>query len=360
MPSRTTGSPGSTPESSSTRQGRTRVAPTIYDVAKLAGVNASTVSRALGNPGRVSTRLTQKVQDAAAELNYRVNPLAKALLTGRTQTIGLLISDITNPMFFDIVRGAERAAGDQNYTLIYAESAESQEREATVAAKLMASVDGLILASPRIPEKHIQDLAREKPVVVINRIVPEVANVVANNAKGIEESIRHLAALGHRSVAYVGGPKLSWMSAHRWEHIKNECARVNMNAVHAGRYPPTLAGGHQAAASIQASEETAVLTHNDLMAIGLLQELTLQGVSVPADVSIIGFDDIFGSDFTTPALSSIKSPLKEVGATAALHVFEELNSGLPSQLRYGLDTELIVRASTGPAPRRRDKGPQQG
>jgi LacI family transcriptional regulator, repressor for deo operon, udp, cdd, tsx, nupC, and nupG len=139
---------------------------TIYDIAKVAGVNPSTVSRALSKPGRVSAKTQKLIEDAAAELNYQVNPFARALPTGRTNTFGLIVADITNPTFFDIIRGAETTATLRDYTLVLAESAESAVTELTAARRMMATVDGLILASPRMDDDDIRTLARDKPVVV--------------------------------------------------------------------------------------------------------------------------------------------------------------------------------------------------
>ncbi|BAS16930.1 sucrose operon repressor [Arthrobacter sp. Hiyo8] len=122
--------------------------PTIYDIARLAGVNPSTVSRALSKPGRVSAKTQKIIEDAAEQLNYQVNPFARALPTGRTQTIGLIVADITNPTFFDIIRGAETTGSARDYTLVLAESAESPETELIAARRMLGTVDGLILASP--------------------------------------------------------------------------------------------------------------------------------------------------------------------------------------------------------------------
>ena len=129
---------------------------TIYDIARVAGVNPSTVSRALSKPGRVSAKTQKHIEDAAAELNYQVNPFARALPTGRTNTFGLIVADITNPAFFDIIRGAETTATLRDYTLVLAESAESAVTELTAARRMMATVDGLILASPRMDDDDIR------------------------------------------------------------------------------------------------------------------------------------------------------------------------------------------------------------
>ena len=155
------------------------------------------MSRALSKPGRVSAKTQKLIEDAAAELNYQVNPFARALPTGRTSTFGLIVADITNPTFFDIIRGAETTATARDYTLVLAESAESAATELTAARRMMATVDGLILASPRMDDDNIRALARDKPVVVINREVDGVPCVVPDVNKGISEAVRSLAANGH-------------------------------------------------------------------------------------------------------------------------------------------------------------------
>jgi len=324
---------------------------TIYDIAQLAGVNASTVSRALSKPGRVSAKTQKRIEDAAAELNYQVNPFARALPTGHTNTIGLIVSDITNPAYFDVIRGAEGAASDRDYTLVLAESAESAERELLAARRMLATVDGIILASPRLAEEQIQELAAKKPVVVINRCVEGVRSVVADVDTGVTDAVRHLARLGHRSLAYVAGPERSWMSAHRWESIHDRCEWSGMAVTEVECGIPTVDGGRRAAAAVRASGVSAVICYNDLMAIGLMQELQLAGVRVPEELSILGFDNIFGSDFTTPPLSTIKSPLRDSGAAALVSILDGLNGTHPERERQLLATELVIRGSSGPAQR---------
>lgn len=322
---------------------------TIYDIARLTGVNPSTVSRALSRPGRVSAKTEEKIQNAARLLNYRVNPLARALPTGRTNTIALIVADITNPMYFNIVRGAESAAARSNYTLVFAESAESAETELIAAHRLMPSVDGFILAISRLPDEQIQELATHKPVAVINREVPRVPSVVADIDRGVGEAVRHLAALGHTNIAFVAGPELSWMSRHRWVSIQERCEWCNIEARNVGSQAPTVEGGRRAAASVRDSGVTAVIAFNDLIAIGLMQELASAGISVPDDVSIIGFDNIFGSDFTTPALTTIGSPLSESGGYAVRSILKELGVVGSEAEGQSLTTELVVRGSTGKA-----------
>ncbi|MHA7269691.1 LacI family DNA-binding transcriptional regulator [Arthrobacter sp. HLT1-20] len=343
----TTASSGADQQATRPKAGKS--AATIYDIAELAGVNPSTVSRALSKPGRVSAKTQQKILDAAEELNYQVNIFARALPTGKTQTVGLIVSDITNPAFFDIIRGAETAAAARDYTLMLAESTESPEHEMTAARRMLATVDALILASPRLDDADIQTLAAKKPVVLINRRVDGVGSVVADTEGGIAEAVRHLAAMGHTSISYVAGPDRSWMSRRRWESIKARCDwhGISVGIVASGL--PTVDGGRRAAAVVRNGDATAVFCYNDLMAIGLMRELQAAGMLVPAELSILGFDNIFGSDFTTPPLSTIKSPLHELGVSALTWVLDSFHEHGAQQADSALTTELVLRGSTGPA-----------
>lgn len=320
---------------------------TIYDIAKVAGVNPSTVSRALSKPGRVSAKTQKLIEDAAAELNYRVNPFARALPTGRTNTIGLIVADITNPTFFDIIRGAETTGTARDYTLVLAESAESAETELTAARRMLTTADGLILASPRMDDDDIRSLAADKPVVVINREVEGVPCVIPDVRKGIGEAVRSLAANGHKKLAFVAGPARSWMSARRWEGVQAACEWSHIDAVRVESTKPTVDGGRQVARDVLATKATAVLTYNDLLAIGLMQELQAGGMVVPDQISIVGFDDIFGADFTTPPLTTVRSPLGECGAGAATVLLDVLHGGNEPTAPLRVETELVLRGSSG-------------
>ncbi|WP_258804795.1 LacI family DNA-binding transcriptional regulator [Pseudarthrobacter sp. NS4] len=320
---------------------------TIYDIAKVAGVNPSTVSRALSKPGRVSAKTQKLIEDAAAELNYQVNPFARALPTGRTHTFGLIVADITNPTFFDIIRGAQTTGTQRDYTLVLAESAESAITELTSARRMMSTVDGLILASPRMNDDDIRTLAGDKPVVVINREVEGVPCVIPDVRKGTGEAVRSLAGNGHKKLAFVAGPARSWMSARRWEGVQAACEWSRLEAVRVESSKPTVDGGREVARDVRATGATAVLTYNDLLAIGLMQELQAAGIVVPDEISIVGFDDIFGADFTTPPLTTVRSPLGECGSAAASRLLELLHNGGGSTETLRVETELVVRGSSG-------------
>lgn len=343
------GSAVSTEESARHTPARRRAArphaATIYDIAKLAGVNPSTVSRALNQPGRINIKTEQRIREAADELNYRVNPFARALPTGRTMTLGFIVADITNPVLFGIIRGAEKAAAQLGYTLIIAESQESGEREAAAAERVLPSVDGLVLATTRLGDPQIQSLAAQKPLVLINRLVEGVDCIVPDISIGIGQAVEHLAKAGHRRIAYLGGPETSWIGQRRAEAIVAAAEREGIEVVVLGPASPTLAGGPASLPGVLASGATAVIAYNDLMAIGLLREAQKRGMSIPDDLSIIGFDDIFGSDFTTPPLTTIRMPLSDAGHRAVHAVLTVLGEDVADLPETPLTTELVVRDS---------------
>ena len=320
---------------------------TIYDIAKLAGVNPSTVSRALSKPGRVSVNTRKLVEDAAAELNYQANPFARALPTGRTNTIGLIVTDVANPTFFGTIRGTEFAAADHDYSVILAESGESARREQSAAQRMLASVDGLILASPRMDDDQIREMANEKPVIVVNRDVEGITCVVPDVEKGLGEAVRHLAGHGHRKITFIAGPDASWMSARRWQGVQQACEWSRIEAVKLTSDSPTIKGGRAVARSIVGSGASAVIAYNDLLAIGLLQELQAAAYVIPDQISIVGFDDIFGADFTTPGLTTVRAPMETCGVEAASLLLKALKGSERGTSTHYLDTELVVRGSTG-------------
>lgn len=324
---------------------------TIHDVAKLAGVNASTVSRALGNPGRVSDKTRKIVEDAAAELNYSVNWLARALPTGRTGMVGFILSDITNPSDFEIVRGAQAQAALRGLTLVLAESSDSTE--AVLAQRMQSSTDGIVLASPRMTDLEIRSLSQRKPVTMINRFVEGIDSIVPDVEAGIREAVRHLASNGHHKIAFLSGPDQSWISARRWESLQSASECKGMAAQLISTPEPTAEGGRRAARDLIVSGATAALCFNDLLAIGVMQELQAAGVNIPHEFSVIGFDNIFGSDFTTPALTTIASPFSACAA-AALDIVLTAAPGLDQSRRTittkvgrDLRTMLVVRGSSG-------------
>jgi LacI family transcriptional regulator len=322
--------------------------PTIYDVARECGVAPSTVSRALSQPGRVSAKTSERVREVAARLGYQANPLAKYLPTGRTETVVLIVSDITNPVYFPVIRGAEHAASAAGYTLVLSDVEESAERERDVMEKLVRTVDGFALATSRLSDAAIRAIARRRPMVTMNRVTQQVPSVVPDNGQGMRHAAEHLAELGHRRVTYVSGPPTSWANTVRWRALRAAGEQLGVTVRRIGPYTPTVAGGWAAAADLVSPLPTAVIAYNDLLAIGAMQGLNDLDVTVPDDVSVIGCDNILGSDWCSPALTTLAAPLRELGNRGVQHLIAVIKgSQQPAGRPLVLPTQLIVRESTG-------------
>lgn len=335
----------------------TRQGPTIYDVAEAAKVAPSTVSRAFSRPGRVNAATAERIRQVAADLGYRTNPPARALPDRRTSMITLAISDITNPFYFEIIRGAQAAAEQAGYTMLLADAHESDRFEREALERAVPTVDGIVLASTRMSDSAITMIAKQRPMVVLNRAVADVPSVVTDAPGGMRQAIEHLAALGHREVTYVAGPSASWTDGRRWLALRDASAELGVRVRRIGPYPPTTPGGALAAGDLLSEPASAVVAFNDLMAIGLMRGLAARGVRVPEDISVLGFDNIFAADLVTPRLTTIASPLRVIGTTAVRHLLAivggaRAHTGDP----VVVPARLVVRESTasrateGPAP----------
>jgi DNA-binding LacI/PurR family transcriptional regulator len=325
--------------------------PTIYDVARAAGVATSTVSRAFSTPGRVREETRLHVLRVAAELGYQANPHARALLSGRTHTVAMVVSDITNPHFFELIRGAEKRAKAAEYTLVLVNAEEAPRIEYDQIQRLMPSVDGFLLAASRLPDENLAHLAMQRPVVLLNRELPGVASVVLDHVQGCRQIVDHLASFGHERLVYLAGPQNSWMARTRWAAIRDHAAERGLDAQRVGPFMPTAAQGGAAADAALATGATAVIAHNDLLAIGVVQRLAQRSLRVPGDVSVVGFDDIFAAELCSPALTTVSGEHSNVGWAAMELLLESLAQRRPDAppARVTLPTQLVLRQSTSAA-----------
>jgi LacI family repressor for deo operon, udp, cdd, tsx, nupC, and nupG len=336
--------------------GRANPAPagvTIYDVAQLCGVSASTVSRAFSRPGLVNAETAARIRQAAEDLGYRATPVARPIRLQRTSLISVIVSDLANPYFGDLLDGAQEAAAKAEYSLIVSDVRESPSAERLALERVIPLVDGLILATSRICDSAIRVAAKQLPTVVLNRVVSDVPSMVTDNAGGVRLALEHLHDLGHRSVTYVPGPEASWANGMRWRGLRDRALHLGVQVRATRPSPPTIAGGRSAAGRLTARPTTAVITYNDLMAIGLMQGMKRVGVRVPEEISVVGFDNIFGSALVTPGLTTVAAPLRQLGERAVQSVLAQLQEGrhrprdaTPIQV----PAKLRVRGSTGPAP----------
>lgn len=329
--------------------------PTIYDVAAACGVAASTVSRTFSRPGRVNAETADRIRRVAAEMGYRTTPVPQALAAAKSSLIALLVSDVTNPFFFEIIRGAEETASAAGYTLLIADVNESVDAERKALDRTLPLVDGIILATSRMSDASIRVAAKQRPTVVLNRSTSDIPSVVTDNARGVRRAVEHLAGLGHAAITYVAGPKDSWADGIRWQAFREATYELSLKGKRVGPFAPTQAGGLTAAHEIAKGAASALIVYNDLMAIGLMRGFARQGIAVPEDVSVIGFDNIFGSDFCSPPLTTVAASLHSLGAFAVQTLLVELRRPVsvafvpPKPLKVALlPSQLLIRESTAP------------
>lgn len=320
--------------------------PTIYDVARLAGVSPATVSRALGS-GSSSPATRRLVRDAASKLGFRANLIARALNTGNTRSVGFIVPDLTNPIFSAILRAAEREAGLHGYTMVLVDTDEDQHAERQAAERLGRVADGIILVTPRDNDGQIQNLAARIPVVCVNRHIDGVESVVVDVEPGTTAALEHLVELGHQHVVFVPGPANSWLMQQRIAIIERESARLGLRLTLLPAGLGELERGELVAADVLATGATVVLCLNDLVAFGLMIGLRRLGVDLPEEMSLVGYEDILGPTFSEPTLTSIALPAADLGRVAATVMLAKLQ-GTDAPAPERLEATLNVRASTVP------------
>ncbi|WP_101788754.1 LacI family DNA-binding transcriptional regulator [Nonomuraea indica] len=321
------------------------MAVTIRDVARASGVHVSTVSRAFSAPHLVNPETRTRVLAVADDLGYRPNRAARALTTGRTHNLGLIVADISNPFFPPLIKAAQEQARLRDYHVFVADTDEDPKVEEDLIQTLTKQVDGVLLCSPRLTNRTIERLREEVPFVLVNRRVKGMATVLMDVARGARLAFEHLTALGHRRLALVTGPSGSWTSKEMQEAA---AATRDVDVAFLGPNQPTELGGLAAAADVIASGATGVLAYNDLVAIGLIEGLAERGVDVPGDISVIGVDDIVAGRLSRPKLTTIAMPTAAAGRIAVDMLLQSVDSQAATGVTM-LETTLIVRESTGEA-----------
>jgi DNA-binding LacI/PurR family transcriptional regulator len=337
------GSPASPPR---------KQAVTIYDVARAVGVAPSTVSRAFARPGRVNAETAERIRAAATQLGYRANPLARALSTSRTQMLALMVSDVTNPFYSELIRGAQTAASDAEYTVLLVDARESDTVEREALERVLPAVEGVVIGSSRMSDSTLRVIAKQKPMVVLNRDLAGIPSVVTDNPRGMRRAAEHLGELGHGHLTYVAGPEASWADGVRWRALREAGHELELSTRRTPPVAPTVHGGRAAAHELSGRPPTAVIAYNDLVAIGVMRELAGRGVRVPQDVSVVGFDNILAAELVTPGLTTVAAPLRTMGTTAVRNVLAMIGGATShAEGALVLPTRLVVRESTGRARR---------
>lgn len=327
---------------------------TVHDVAKAAGVSASTVSRALSGNTAVAAATRSRVVEVARQLGYQPNLAARGLITGTTHNIGLVVPDLENPYFASITKSVQSRSLASGYSLFIADSDEDSRTELDLVHQLSKQVDGLILCSPRMSTSDIAGIAGQTMMVLINREWEGLASVIVDDGEIIRLALEHLHALGHRKIAYVGGPETSWSNQKRWAAIERFAPTFDdLEVSKIGSYAPNFDGGQSAADVVVASGATAALAYNDLMGLGILARLNSRNIRVPDDLSVMGIDDVNVATLVSPGLTTVRSPLKKVGRSAVNQLIDLMTPSERPSSAEDLAVQLVVRQSTAVPPQHR-------
>ncbi|GAA3816455.1 LacI family DNA-binding transcriptional regulator [Sphaerisporangium flaviroseum] len=332
---------------------------TLRDVAEAAGVHAATASRALNPKTRrlVSAETARRVMKAAETLGYQPNPIARSLKTSRSRTVGLVLPDLTNPLFPPIVRGIEEVLEASGYSAWIVNTDNDPKREqAQIDSLRSRQVEGLIIATARLDHPLLRKLHEQGVMMVfVNRRVEnlDVPTVTADDATGISLAVKHLADLGHTRIAHLAGPQSTSTGVARSRAFRHairdhaleddpslvvECARWNEEDG-AGAMRELLGRG---------SDFTAVVAGNDLIALGCYDVFAERGISCPADVSVVGFNDMPFLDKLSPPLTTVGVPHHDVGAEAARMLLDCVEEPERHPRSVLLAVSLVVRGSTAP------------
>jgi len=339
----------------------------IREIARRAKVSTATVSRAINRVPTVDPQLAKRVWKVVDELGYYPNTQARALVLGRSRIFGLIVSEITNPFFPEIVQTFENLAVENNYEILLTSTVHDPKRmESSVRRMIERRVDGVAILTFGMEETLIEHLRfRKVPLVFVDvgPDIPGVANIQINYLHGIRQAVQHLAALRHARIAFISGPS----------HLKSALARrdaFRASMLEIGLSPDLIVvGNHSMEGGMKAllelnrwtSPPTAVLCSNDMTAIGVMREAYEQNIRIPDDLSVVGFDDIHLAEFTIPPLTTVQMSqheLAKIAFQALLNEVDAMNSSEHHQ--YELVTSLILRRSTALAAASGPSSPPKG
>ena len=341
----------------------------IREIAKRARVSTATVSRAINRVPTVDPQLAKRVWKVADELGYYPNTQARALVSGKSRIFGLVVSEITNPFFPEIVQTFEELAVQNNYEILLTSTVhDTKKMKTSVRRMLERRVDGVAILTFGMEEPLLDDLRLRKVPLVFVDVGPDapgVSNIRIDYLHGIRQAIQHLAALRHTAIAFIAGPSRLKSALARKESFQKSMAEIGLDPapemIVAGDH--TMEGGMRALGELMKlrSRPTAVLCSNDMTAIGVMREAYELGLHVPHDLSVVGFDDIRLSEFMTPPLTTVQMSQSELAKIAFKALMNEVTNQRFSDGRkeYKLTTHLILRRSTAmAAPSSREKSPR--
>jgi LacI family transcriptional regulator len=333
---------------------------TLKDVAKKSGVAVGTASAVINNKSWVSEKIRRRVLKAIEELNYQPNQLARNFRTQKTNTIGIIVPDITNPFFPQVIRSIGAIAHQNGYSIILCDSNEDYQLGIEAFHVLLdKKVDGIILIGGVVPKKElVKHLTKKHPlIVVIERDygIPEIATVVVDAIKGGYLATKHLLDLGYNKIGIITGPleddDFYQGSFGRYEGYKKALQDYNIsfNPSMVKQADFSLKGGYQATKEFlkNDSQIQAIFAFNDLMAIGAMEAIKEKGLQIPEDIAVVGYDDIPEASYVFPALTTIRLPKAQLGKTAVEILLNYFKEKQQFSLKKVLPTELVIRQSCG-------------
>jgi DNA-binding LacI/PurR family transcriptional regulator len=325
----------------------------MEEVAREAEVSRALVSLVMRDSPKVSEKRRTRVLAAAQRLGYRPNAMARGLASRRTRTIGVLLNDLRNPFFAEMMDGIVEAADELDYRLLIGTGRrEAAGERRAVDAFFEHRADGLLLVSPRLPLSEILAIGRSAPTVAVARPLRDahVDSVTNDDVAGAKLAVRHLSELGHRRIAHVDGGRGAGAAARRRGYIR-EMERLGLE-------PHVVPGEFTDAAGVRAAERlldgdplpTAVFAANDLVAAGALDRFEDSGLRVPRDISIIGYDNTFLAALHHMSLTTIDQPRPEIGRLALMTLVERIDGLRTDAVHHRVEPSLVVRGTTGPPP----------
>ncbi|ORJ24910.1 DNA-binding transcriptional regulator CytR [Rouxiella badensis] len=338
-----------------------RVIPTatMKDVAEMAGVSTATVSRALMNPEKVSASTRQRVEQAVIAVGYSPHSLSRNLKRNESRTILVIVPDICDPFFADVIQGIERTAAENGYLVLIGDCAQQNQQEKTFINLIITKqIDGMLLLGSDLPFDASKEEQRNlPPMVMANEFAPELElpTVHIDNLTAAYDAVHYLISLGHQRIACIAGPESMPLCQYRLQGyiqaIRRNGQSVESQYIAHGDF--SYESGAQALSTLmsQPKPPTAIFCHNDIMAIGAIFEAKKLGLRIPQDLSIVGFDDIKISEFYDPPLTTVAQPRFQIGREAMLLLLEQLNGHSVQSGSRLLESELVIRGSTA-APKR--------
>ncbi|MGV4324521.1 LacI family DNA-binding transcriptional regulator [Trueperella pyogenes] len=320
---------------------------TIYDIARVAGVAPSTVSRAFTSPSRVSAKTLGRIHAVARDLGFHAE--GSTYWDEQDPTaLGIVLRNLANPVYSDILEGFQAGATREGYSVIVVASNRSLRQEELAVDAIVTNVAGIAFPASRLSQRALSRFERTLPIVLVNRVSPGYTCVVADIAGGMTTTFEHLTSLGHREILYLSGSDESWVNAMRWRMICEIAPLFNLSVRQVKAHGSGLESGAAVAREWIDHPVSAVIAFNDFVAIGFMQALQRFGYCVPGDVSVIGIDNSANCLLTQPSLTSLSSGGALIGEKAAeLLIWQARNRSSTKRALHKVPAELTVRGSTG-------------